>query len=79
MNIYYLSLCRGLTGYYVKFMAESEEEVREHAVKYFGLLWCNIYTEAYFYEILRRRYPKATRIVNRDKPIVLTGGNGEWE
>lgn len=79
MKTYYLSLCRGLTGYYVKIEAESEEAVRNHAEKYFGLLWCNIYTEAYFMEILRRRYPKATKIVNKEKPIILTGGSGEWE
>lgn len=79
MNIYYLSLCRGLVGYYVKFQAESEDVVREHAAMYFGRMWCTIYTEAYFREVLCRRYPKASRVVNRNNPIVLTGDNAEWE
>ena len=79
MKTFYLSLCRGLTGYYVVFKAESEEAVRNHAIKYFGQLWCGIYSEAYFREILRKRYPTATRIVNRDRPIVLTDSEGDWE
>lgn len=79
MKTFYLSLCRGLVGYYVKFEAVSEEAVRQHAYKYFGSMWCSVYTEAYFMEILRKRYPKATRVVNRDHPIILTDESGEWE
>ena len=79
MKTFYLSLCRGLSGYYVVFKAESEEAVRSHAVKYFGQIWCSIYSEAYFREILRKRYPTATRIVNRDRPIVLHDSEGDWE
>lgn len=79
MKTYYLSLVRGLIGYFVKFEAESEEAVRNHATKYFGKLWCEVYTEAYFREILRKRYPNATRVINRDRPIKLTTETGEWE
>jgi hypothetical protein len=79
LKVYYLSLTRGLKGYYVMFKAESEEVVRSHALKYFGELWCSIYTAAYFREIIRKRYPAQSRIVNRDRPIVLTSPDGSWE
>ena len=79
MKTFYLSLCRGLVGYYVKFEAKSEDVVSRHAAKYFGGIWCNVYTEAYFMEILRKKYPSKTRVVNRDKPIVLTDESGDWE
>ena len=78
MNRYYVSLCRGLMGYYVQFLAPDEETVRRHAAEYFGRMWCSVYTEAYFFEIIRRRYPSACRVVNRTKPIVLENG-WEWE
>ena len=74
MNEYYISLCRGLTGYYVLVLAESEEVVRQHAVEYFGKIWCNIYSSAYFREVICKRYPGASRVVNRSKPIDLSGG-----
>ena len=79
MKTYFLSLTRGLVGYHVKFQAPSEEAVRKHAERYFGQMWCTIYTEAYFYEVLRRRYPKASRVVNGRYPIVLTDEEGMWE
>lgn len=79
MKVFYLSLSRGLVGYYVKFEAISEEVVRRHAAKYFGGMWCSVYTEAYFMEILRKKYPHATRVVNRDRPIILSGTSGDWE
>ena len=71
MQTYYVSLVNGLNGYYVKFEAASEDLVRDYAVKYFGRLWCEVYTAAYFFEVLRRRVPKNTRIVNKDRPIVI--------
>lgn len=79
MNIYYLSLTRGLYGCYVKFYAESEEVVRNHAAEYFGQIWGGIYTAAYFMEIIRKRYPSASRIINDARPIVLTSPDGSWE
>ena len=78
MNAYYISLCRGLTGHYVLVHAPDEETVRKHALEYFGKIWCTIYTDAYFFEILRRRYPTATKVVNPSKPIILAGG-WQWE
>lgn len=77
MNTYYLSLVRGLTGYYVKFTAPDEETVREHAAMYFGKMWCSVYTEAYFFEVIKKR-PWPARVVNRSYPIDLSHGP-EWE
>lgn len=71
MKTFYLSLSNGLSGYYVVFKAEREELVRTFAKENFGTMWLCVYSEAYFREILRRRYPNATRVVNRDRPIIL--------
>lgn len=73
---YYLSLCRGLTGYYVMFKAPDEETVRRHAAEYFGRLWCSVYDEEYYKARIAGRYPNE-RIVNADNPIVLE--SWEWE
>lgn len=72
MKTYYLSLGLGLTGCYVKFLAPDEESVGRYAAAYFGHLPGAVYTEAYFYEIVRKREGR-TRIVNRDFPIELKG------
>jgi hypothetical protein len=77
-KIFFISLCRGLVGYYVKVIAYDEATVRRHAAEYFGRLWCSVYSEAYLYEILRKRFPDNTKIVNNNKPIDLTNG-WEWE
>lgn len=74
MNEFYISLCRGLTGCYVYVLAPDEDTVRMHAAEYFGRIWCTIYSGAYFREVLRRRYPTATRVINKDKPIDLSNG-----
>lgn len=79
MNIYYVSLCRGLMGYYVKFEAPSEEAVRNHVARYFGRIWCSVYSEAYFYEVLRKRFPDQSRVVNANRPIILENEDGLWE
>ena len=72
METYYLSLCQGLVGYFVKFLAPSESAVRQHAAKYFGKLWCSVYTESYFHEVLRRRHgTSGTKVVNPYKPIIV--------
>lgn len=76
----YLSLCRGLVGHYVLFHAKDQEVVRRHATRYFGQIWCDVYSEAYFLNILRKRYPgDRTKVVNPKKPIVLTSDDGAWE
>lgn len=79
MKTFYLSLCRGLTGYYVRVEAPSEDAVRRHAIKYFGQMWCSIYTDGYFHEVLRKRYPTSSKVINNRKPIVLTNEEGDWE
>lgn len=71
LNTFYLKLKYGLDGYYVKFRAPSPEAVQRHANEYFGLIAGSIYTEAYFYEIVRKR-EQTTRIIRRNDPIVLT-------
>lgn len=38
MNTYYISLTRGLTGYYVQVEADNESIVREYAANYYGRL-----------------------------------------
>ena len=75
INTYYVSLVRGLIGYYVKFTADNENIVREHCAEYFGRLWCSVYDEKYFLEHI---YTPACKIINEDKPIHL-GCYWEWE
>lgn len=70
-NVYYVHLSCGLVGYYVKFEAKSKEIVEDYVIENFGNLHDGVYSEAYFREILRRRYPRNTRVVNRDRPIQL--------
>lgn len=79
LKIYYVSLCRGLIGYYVKFVAPSEDAVRNHVSRYFGRMWCSVYTEAYFYEVLRKKYPRNSKVINRDDPVILEDEEGLWE
>lgn len=76
MNTYYLSLCRGLRGYYVVFKANCADTVRKHAGEYFGRMWCSVYTEAYFNERIRGKYTPES-IINADKPIEL-GDEWRW-
>lgn len=79
MNTFYISLCRGLSGYYIKVQAPSEDAVRNYATRYCGEIWCTIYTEGYFYEILRHRYPNATKVINNSKPVVINNLEGYFE
>jgi hypothetical protein len=74
-KIFYVSLVRGLTGYYVLFEAEDEMTVRNHVAAYFGRMWCGVYTKHYFYNNIAGKYP--ARIVNEDKPIILH--DWQWE
>lgn len=43
---YYISLCRELVGYCIVVSARNEIEARKHAVKYFGKMWCSVYSSA---------------------------------
>lgn len=56
MHRYYLSLCRGLIGYYVLFEAPDEATVRRHAAEYFGRMWCSVYDEDYFVDHILHNY-----------------------
>lgn len=76
MNKYYVSLVRGLLGYYVLFEAPDEWTVRRHAAEYFGRMWCNVYSEDYFNRYIAGRYGNE-KIINADKPIRLE--SWEWE
>lgn len=77
MGIYYLSLVRGLSGYYVKFKATSAEVVSRHAAEYFGRMWCSVYSEDYFNLCIAGKY-RTEHIINPDDPIEL-GGEWQWE
>ena len=72
---FYVSLVRGLMGYYVVFEAEDEMTVRNHVAAYFGRLWCSVYTEADFNQRIVGKYDY--KLVNGDKPIVLE--DWHWE
>ena len=71
MNTYYVSLVRGLCGYYVKFIAPTENIVRSYCATYFGRLWCSVYEPPKMDE-LRTKY--FVGIVNEDRPIELEEG-----
>ena len=76
MHRYYLSLCRGLVGYYVLFEAPDEATVRRHAAEYFGRMWCSVYDEEYFANHIMPNCPH-TILINVCRPIVLE--SWEWE
>lgn len=75
MKKFYVSLTRGLLGYYVVFEAPDERTVRLHVLQYFGRMWCTVYTEEVFSTSIVGKYP--TRLVNEDEPIVLN--DWRWE
>lgn len=75
MKRFYVSLVRGLLGYYVLFEAPDEMTVRKHVAEYFGRMWCEVYTEEYFKNRLVGKYPIS--VINYDRPIVLD--NWQWE
>ena len=76
MHRYYLSLTRGLIGYYVLFEAPDEATVRRHAAEYFGRMWCSVYSEDYFVDRILHNDPRAI-VINVCRPIVLE--SWEWE
>lgn len=75
MKKFYVSLVRGLLGYYVVFEAPDEMTVRKHVAEYFGRLWCSVYTEEYFTNYIVGKYE--TRIINADRLIRLE--DWRWE
>ena len=76
MNTYYASLVRGLCGYYVKFRAPDEMVVREHLCKYFGRMWCSVYSPDHMVSMCKQ-YATDIHIINEDDPIELTVA--DWE
>ena len=77
MKVYYLSLVRGLVGYYVKFVSTSMGIVREHAHKYFGRMWCSVYTKEQFDDNIRK-FPIRATVINENSPIELNESS-DWE
>ena len=73
MHTYYASLVHGLIGYYVKFRAPSEEIVRMHLLKYFGRMWCSVYTQ----DELANKY--TVNVINEEDPINLLTEESEEE
>ena len=72
-KIYYVSLVKGLLGYYVKFIAPDEDIVRMHCAEYFGRLWCSVY-DANRISNIRGSF----KCINEDNPIDLSSG-WQWE
>lgn len=66
MNVYYVTLVRSLTGYCVKFVAPSDDIVRQHVSLYYGRLWCSVYS-----------HKPSEKCINENNPILLE--EVEWE
>ena len=66
---YYISLTRGLTGYYVQVEADNESIVREYAGNYYGRLWCSVYEQEDLQELKSIGYK--TIVINEGDPVVL--------
>ena len=73
MPKFYVSLVRGLVGYYVLFEAPDWATVRQHVAAYYGRMWCSVYSESEFNKHIVGTYP--AKVINEDKPIVLH----EWQ
>jgi hypothetical protein len=67
-NNYYISLCRGLIGYYVLAQAIDDMVVREYCTNYMGKMWCSVYEQKQFDKILT---DFGGIVINKEKPIVL--------
>lgn len=74
MHTYYASLVHGLLGYYVKFSAPAEGIVRMYLSKYFGRMWCSVYTQD---EIVELANKYTVNVINEEDPISLL--TEEWE
>ena len=73
MQFYYLSLTRELCGYYVLFKAPNAGVVRAYAAKYYGRIWCSVYTQEELESIYNgysdnslQRYPIIVNINNAE-------------
>lgn len=68
LHVFYVSLVRGLQGYYVKFLAPDEITVRQYAAKYFGRLWCSVYDPRDLRQIIERY---GATVINSEQPIIV--------
>lgn len=75
MKKFYVSLVRGLFGYYIVFEAPNSDIVYKHLEEYFGRLWCSVYSEESFKDRVVGKY--VYHIVNEDRPIALN--DWRWE
>lgn len=66
---YYISLTRGLQGYYVLVVAEREEFAREYANRYLSNIYCSIYDTSELEELSDEGYK--TVVINEQAPIIL--------
>lgn len=73
MQFYYLSLARELCGYYVLFKAPNAGVVRAYAAKYYGRIWCSVYTQ----EELERIYNGYSDTSLQRYPIIVNINNAE--
>ncbi len=70
---FYVSLVRGLVGYYVLFEAPDRNLVRCYCARYFGRMWCAVYDSI-------PEIDTDAKVVNPDKPIILTLAEDEiWD
>lgn len=75
MNIYFISLTRGLSGYYIQLAATNEDVVRGYANNYYANNWCSVYTAEDMDRLRSQGY--ATQIIN-STPIDL-GDNPKYD
>ena len=71
MQFYYLSLARELCGYYVLFKAPNAGVVRAYADKYYGRIWCSVYTHEELESIYNGYSDNSPIIVNINNAEVL--------
>lgn len=69
-NVYYLSLSRGLAGYYIKILATDEDVVRGYGSNYYANNWCSVYTQEDF-DRVRNGINWKHVVINEDDPIEL--------
>jgi hypothetical protein len=66
---FYVSLCKGLIGYYIFFKATTEEVIRDYCLANMGKIWCNIYDQRRINEMINSH--KKLIIININDPIIL--------
>lgn len=74
-NAYYISLTRGMSGYYIKVLATDSNVARGYADNYYANNWCSVYVEEEIEELIMKGYK--TIIINENDPVVLNDSS-EW-